>query len=91
MSTIQLLQMHILGASAGNIVSSVALVLANKRAVTMDGFDFMIVLTGLHFYTSFMCCLALLIFGYMQYKQVIFQHPETPQHLQQHFNSPWSK
>jgi len=57
-------------ASVSNVVSSVALVLANKRAVINDGFDFMIVLTGLHFYASFLCCFCLLLWGTLQYKMV---------------------
>jgi len=57
-------------ASISNVVSSVALVLANKRAVIKDGFDFMIVLTGLHFYASFLCCFCALLWGTLQYKMV---------------------
>ena len=63
--------MHeVIVASISNVVSSVALVLANKRAVIKDGFDFMIVLTGLHFYASFLCCFCALLWGTLQYKMV---------------------
>ena len=57
-------------ATGANVLASVALVLANKLTVAKQGFDFMIVLTGLHFYSSFLCCFVLLIFGVLQYKQV---------------------
>lgn len=57
-------------AMGGNVLSSVLLVLANKRTVTKDGFDFMIVLTGLHFYVSFFFALILLMAGYMTYKPI---------------------
>jgi solute carrier family 35 protein E3 len=63
--------MDAVGAAIGsNIVSSVALVLVNKRTVAKDGFSFVVVLTGLHFYMCFICCLLLLAFGMLQYKMV---------------------
>ncbi len=62
--------MNVIIASVSNVVSSVALILANKRAVAKDGFDFMIVLTGLHFYASFLCCIFLLMIGTLHYKMV---------------------
>jgi len=54
----------------GNIMSSVLVILANKRAVAKDGFDFMLVLTGLQFYVAFFLGFVLLAMGVLQYKLV---------------------
>jgi hypothetical protein len=45
----------------GNLFSSVAVVVANKSLVMNDHFKYMTVLTGCHFYFSFLvCCVNLL-------------------------------
>jgi len=54
----------------GNIISSVLVILSNKRAVAKDGFDFMLVLTGLQFYVAFFFSFVLLAMGVLQYKVV---------------------
>lgn len=53
-----------------NVVSSVALIVSNKQLVERHEFDYMVVLTGIHFYTSFLCCLLALLFGALHYKMV---------------------
>lgn len=54
----------------GNVVSAVALILTNKRIVVVENFRFMSLLTGLHFYFSFIVCCGLLLMGTFQYKAV---------------------
>lgn len=54
----------------GNLLSSVALILVNKRVIAVDGFDFMSVLSGIHFYFSFLACCILLCCGAIRYKPV---------------------
>jgi solute carrier family 35 protein E3 len=56
-------------AVAGNVASAVSLIMSNKQLVAND-FDFMVVLTGIHFYTSFLCCLLALMFGILHYRMV---------------------
>ena len=56
--------------AAFNVISSVGLILSNKQLVNRNGFDFMVVLTGVHFYSSFLCCLLALMFGVLQYKMI---------------------
>lgn len=56
-------------ATTTNVVVSVVLVVVNKLTVA-GNFDFMIVLTGLHFYGSFISCLLLLLTGMLHYKAV---------------------
>jgi hypothetical protein len=53
-----------------NIGSAVVLILINKRVVTLHKFRFMSVLSGIHFYFSFITCLILLGFGLIHYKPV---------------------
>lgn len=57
-------------AIVGNVISAVALILTNKRIVVVENFRFMSLLTGLHFYFSFIVCCALLMMGTFQYKAV---------------------
>ena len=57
-------------AVAGNVASAVSLIMSNKQLVTTNNFDFMVVLTGIHFYTSFLCCLLALMFGVLHYRMV---------------------
>lgn len=54
----------------GNLFSSVAVVVANKRLVMHDHFKFMTVLTGCHFYFSFLACCLMLALGIIRYKPV---------------------
>jgi solute carrier family 35 protein E3 len=54
----------------GNVMSSVGLILSNKQLVEKHDFDHMVVLTGIHFYTSFLCCLLALTFGALHYKMI---------------------
>lgn len=53
-----------------NVVSSVSLILINKRLVVQDEFNFMTILTGIHFYFSFVSCCIMLLIGLLQYKYV---------------------
>jgi solute carrier family 35 protein E3 len=53
-----------------NIGSAVVLILVNKRVVTLHKFRFMSVLSGIHFYFSFITCLILMGFGMIHYKPV---------------------
>jgi hypothetical protein len=55
---------------AGNVISSVALILFNKRVVVIDNFHFMTVLTAFHFYFSFVFCSVLTLIGLLRYKAV---------------------
>ena len=55
---------------SGNLLSSVALILINKRVVSVDRFHFMSVLSGIHFYFSFITCCILLCFGLIRHKPV---------------------
>ena len=55
---------------SGNLLSSVALILINKRVVSIDEFNFMSVLSGVHFYFSFVTCCILLSLGLIRYKPV---------------------
>ena len=54
----------------GNILSSVALILINKRIIVVDEFRFMTLLSGLHFYVSFLTCCIFLLCGLLRYKAV---------------------
>ena len=58
------------GGMTGNVVSAVGLVLMNKRVVVKDGFRFMTILTGFHFYFAFIACFLMLMSGHLQYKTV---------------------
>ena len=53
-----------------NIVSSVVLILANKRVVAVYNFKFMTILTGVHSNFSFVATCILLALGYLKYKVV---------------------
>ena len=53
-----------------NIMSSVGLILSNKQLVEWHNFNYMVVLTGIHFYTCFLCCLLALLFGVLHYKMI---------------------
>jgi len=55
---------------AGNILSSVVLILANKRIVAVDKFPFMTVLTGMHSNFSFVASCVLLCVGCLKHKAV---------------------
>ena len=55
---------------SGNLLSSVALILVNKRVIAVDNFHFMSVLSGIHFYFSFVSCCVLLATGVIRYKAV---------------------
>lgn len=57
-----------MGAIIGNIFSSVALIMVNKRIIVTDEFEFMTVLSGFHFYTSFLSCCFFLLVGFFRYK-----------------------
>jgi len=54
----------------GNLFSSVAVVVANKSLVMNDHFKYMTVLTGCHFYFSFLVCCAMVGLGLTRYKPV---------------------
>ena len=54
----------------GNVLSAVSLILTNKRVIVIDKFRFIAVLTGLHFYATFLLCCLLLLFGLLRYKNV---------------------
>ena len=55
---------------SGNILSSVVLILANKRIVVVDKFNFMTLLTGIHSNFSFVATCILLALGCLKYKGV---------------------
>ena len=60
----------VISAILSNVVCSILLVLINKRLVLKFDFDYMIVLTGLHFLASFLMCFLLTIVGLSKYKSV---------------------
>jgi solute carrier family 35, member E3 len=53
-----------------NMFLSVTLVIVNKQIVSVYKFHFMTMLTGIHFYSSFIGCFVLFALGYMKYKPV---------------------
>jgi hypothetical protein len=55
-------------ACAGNIFSSVFVVLINKRIIDFDKFDHIVFITGCHFYANFIGCCLLLLLGLFRYK-----------------------
>ena len=54
----------------GNVASAVSLIMSNKHLVDRNNFNFMVVLTGVHFYTCFLCSLLALMFGILHYRMV---------------------
>lgn len=60
----------IVSAVISNIICSILLVLVNKRLVVNFDFDYMIVLTGLHFLASFLMCFLLTVLKFSKYKSV---------------------
>ena len=59
-----------IAAAVANTFLSVVLVLLNKRLITTYHFSFMTVLSGLHFATSFLFCLVLIVIGTLKHKPV---------------------
>jgi len=57
-------------AVAANVICSILLVLVNKTLVLKFHFDYMILLTALHFLASFSLCLFSTITGCSKYKTV---------------------
>jgi hypothetical protein len=53
-----------------NIILSIALVLLNKRLIVEDKFQYMTVLSGLHFSSTFLISFLFIVFGAMKYKSV---------------------
>ena len=53
-----------------NICLSVLLVLVNKHLAVKEGFRFMAVLTGMHFYSCFMASCLFLALSLIHYKSV---------------------
>ncbi len=57
----------VLAGIVGNIVSVVGVVICNKYIVEVDGYNFMVFLSFLHFVFTYLGCLALQFFNYYSY------------------------
>lgn len=64
---IKRLEPETVAAIVGNIVSVVGVVLCNKYVIS-EGFRFTMVLSGIHFFVTWMGCHTLLALGFFTYK-----------------------
>ena len=54
----------------GNILSVVGIVICNKYITEIDGYNFMVFLSFLHFTCTSICCRVMLAMGYFKYNTV---------------------
>ena len=62
------MDIQVISSIASNIVAAVGLIILNKWVLVVDKFHFTIVLSCLHYYTSFLACCILLCLGVFKYK-----------------------
>lgn len=70
--TLAMLPLSVLVGVTGNVLSVVGIVLTNKYITEVDGFDFMIFLSFLHFAFTAVCMYLLLYFDFFKFAPVSF-------------------